>query len=302
MKLKRRTVVSLIVAASCIVAGLIVAAVGLCMLIIAPDPMPTATTRRLDISESFQSVSIQAITANVELDYTEESAGYVSYTDHDYVSYTAEVRDGTLHVTAEDTRPWYKRIVLWQTVEPVVRICLPTYELEDLHVEITSGDIAIPHGLSLSGNASLQTTTGDISLSGLLGANLAVSTTTGDITMEIVSCESLSASSTTGDITLQTVSCGSLTASSSTGDMDYTTVVVRGALTCRTTTGDITLTASDAATLTLKATTGDVTARLTSPKVVRFDTTTGSVDVPHSTEGGTCDVETTTGSILVAFE
>ena len=56
MRSKRRTAVSLIVAASCIVAGVIVASVGLCMLIIAPDPMPSATTRRLDISESFWSV------------------------------------------------------------------------------------------------------------------------------------------------------------------------------------------------------------------------------------------------------
>jgi DUF4097 and DUF4098 domain-containing protein YvlB len=98
------------------------------------------------------------------------------------------------------------------------------------------------------------------------------------------------------------IDCESLTARSDTGDQDYTDLLVRDKLDCRASTGDVTLTRSDAATLAILTDTGDVTASLLSPKIVYAETDTGSVQIPHSTEGGVFEITTDTGDIRVQFE
>jgi hypothetical protein len=45
-----------------------------------------------------------------------------------------------------------------------------------------------------------------------------------------------------------------------------------------------------------------VTASLLSPKIVYAETDTGSVRIPHSTEGGVFEITTDTGDIRVQFE
>jgi DUF4097 and DUF4098 domain-containing protein YvlB len=52
----------------------------------------------------------------------------------------------------------------------------------------------------------------------------------------------------------------------------------------------------------LKTTSGSVKGSLLTPKIFYTDTTSGSVDVPRSTEGGLCEIQTTSGSIRITIE
>ena len=55
----------------------------------------------------------------------------------------------------------------------------------------------------------------------------------------------------------------------------------------------------DAAEITVKTGTGDVTGTLLSDKVFLTETGTGRIDVPKSTVGGRCEINTDTGDIKI---
>ena len=84
--------------------------------------------------------------------------------------------------------------------------------------------------------------------------------------------------------------------------MTLTDTVASGSIRAETTTGDVTLTRADAATLYLKTTSGAVTGSLLTPKIFYTDTTSGSVSAPKYTEGGICEIKTTSGDIRVTVQ
>ena len=100
---------------------------------------------------------------------------------------------------------------------------------------------------------------------------------------------------------INTIHSGELDLEVSTGDVTLTDTIASGNLRAETTTGDVTLTRADAAALNLKTTSGAVTGTLRTPKIFYTDTTSGSVDVPRSTEGGICEIKTTSGSIRMTI-
>ena len=65
------------------------------------------------------------------------------------------------------------------------------------------------------------------------------------------------------------------------------------------TTGSVHFDHSDASDIKVKTTTGGVKGTLLSDKIFFTKSSTGSINVPKSTTGGTCDLETTTGSIKI---
>lgn len=341
--MKKSTIVTLIVAASCIVAGLIVAVTGLCMALLSENGFQAETLHRAEtaVSEEFHSISVAAGSADVVLTPADNGACRVVCEDYEYMRYTVTVKEGVLTVTAEDTRRWYEHIQLFSWSSPVVTVYLPQESYEDLHVDNSTGDITVPQNFCFSGSVSLNASTGDIHMSAPAVGSLSLTVSTGhvvlqdctsagkvelrgstaDILIRRLTCTALAASASTGDITaedvqaeqavtvtatsgnveMRSVSCGSLSAQTNTGDMDYTALVVRDALHCRATTGDVTLTRSDATSLTVQTSTGDVTASLLTPKIFHTDTNTGSVKVPHSGEGGVCEITTDTGDIRITL-
>lgn len=138
-----------------------------------------------------------------------------------------------------------------------VTVYLPAGEYGDLQINCTTGDVTMPQDFHFV-KANVKVTTGDV----LWKANVD---------------ESLTIHGTTGDTTLAGMTCGTLDIEASTGD--------------------VTLDHVDAAKLDIKVTTGDVEGTLLSSKIFQVKVTTGNVDVPHTTEGGTCRVKTTTGDV-----
>ena len=171
-----------------------------------------------------------------------------------------------------------------------------------LFAKATTGDLSLEN-VTVTEGITAETTTGDISLTRVTGSSLKVHAGTGDT--EVTNSEvagQITAETTTGDISLTRITCDSLDAQTTTGCIELTDTVATGQVTAKTGSGDICLTRADAATLSLKTTSGSVKGSLRTPKVFYTDTTSGSVDVPKSTEGGLCEVKTTSGSIRLTVE
>ena len=151
--------------------------------------------------------------------------------------------------------------------------------------------------------ADLETTSGEIRVRTVTLDSLTAQTGSGGIRMESVTVtEATDLETTSGEIILLYTTCGTLTAETGSGGIDLTDTTVTGHIQAETTSGSIRFTRADAATLHLKTTSGSVTGSLLTPKIFYTDTTSGSVDVPKSTEGGHCEIETTSGSIRITIE
>ena len=172
---------------------------------------------------------------------------------------------------------------------------------ESLSAKATTGDISLEN-VTVTEGITAETTTGDISLTRVTGSSLKVHVGTGDIKLaDSAMTGQITAETTTGDISLTHITCDSLDAQTTTGCIELTDTVATGQVSAKTGSGDICLTRADAATLSLKTTSGSVTGSLRTPKVFYTDTTSGSVDVPRSTEGGLCEVKTTSGDIRLTI-
>lgn len=151
--------------------------------------------------------------------------------------------------------------------------------------------------------ADLETTSGEIRVRTVTLDSLTAQTGSGGIRMESVTVtEATDLETTSGEITLLYTTCGTFTAETGSGGIDLTDTTVTGHIQAETTSGAIRFTRADAETLDLKTTSGSVKGSLLTPKIFYTDTTSGSVDVPKSTEGGLCEIQTTSGSIRVTIE
>lgn len=173
---------------------------------------------------------------------------------------------------------------------------------ESLFAKATSGDITLEN-VTVDKGITAEATTGDISLTRVTGSSLKIHAGTGDIKLaDSAITGQIITQVTTGDIAMNRVTCDSLNTQTTTGRIELTDTVAAGQVTAKTGTGDISLTRADAATLSLKTTSGSVQGSLRTPKVFYTDTTSGSVDVPKSTEGGLCEIKTTSGSVRITIE
>ncbi|MBO7407694.1 MAG: DUF4097 family beta strand repeat protein [Clostridia bacterium] len=129
--------------------------------------------------------------------------------------------------------------------------------------------------------------------------NISIHTSTGDIRIDTLSAQELKLTTSTGDIAVNSVNCsGTLTATASTGDV-LLDACTAAKIQIKTSTGDVRFDASDAADIAVKTSTGDVTGSLRTGKRFTVKTSTGDVSVPASTDGGNCEITTSTGDITI---
>ena len=149
----------------------------------------------------------------------------------------------------------------------------------------------------------IKTTTGSICLENASAGALDLSVSTGNITAKQVSCTGdVSVNVTTGKAHLEDVSCKSLTSSGSTGSVFLKSVIADKKISVERSTGSISFDASDAAELWVKTTTGSVKGTLLTNKAFFANSSTGNIDVPRTTEGGKCEITTSTGDIKITIK
>jgi DUF4097 and DUF4098 domain-containing protein YvlB len=281
----------------------------------------TYETNTYSIHESFENIHIRTVTTDIELLPATDGLAKVVCFESDRQHHSVTVNDGTLTVTLTDeAQKWYHHIGI--TVKtPKITVYLPEEAYTSLVIETTTGDTNLSHPfrfqnaeiscttgdieckISASDSMKLKTTTGDIDVKGVSVGETDISVNTGDIKLSEVTCQSdVRIHFGTGDAALSDVSCKNLTAKGNTSDFAMDNVIAVEKFSVTTNTGDIFFQRCDAASLFMKANTGDIRGSLLSEKIFITKTTTGSVRVPSTASGGTCELITGTGDITVTIK
>ena len=157
-------------------------------------------------------------------------------------------------------------------------ISLKNIKLTTLSIEGSTGDVALEN-VEIANGASIKASTADVKvLNSKIGSTLSVELRTGELTVE-------------------NATVGNMHAEAITGDMEFKSLISLGEIKLKATTADIELNGCDASTLNIETSTGEVNGRLLSSKIFYVSTSTGDVSVPMGTEGGICQVKTSTGDV-----
>lgn len=308
----------LIVACVVVGVGLIVSGIGLYSLGFDFRELETykLQTRVYELEEDFTTLHVDMRTADLILLPAQDNKTKVVCLEKENEPHTVLVADGALKIQTENHRKWYDYIGFGFGGQEVT-VYLPKSEYAKITVEMNTGDISVAKDFSF-GQVKITVDTGDVVWSAGVGESLAIETDTGDIEVRSLSSEAvMQFTSDTGDMDIFDITCKTLKMKTDTGDLELdkitvtesagiqaTTgdlelegVLVGNTLSIQTTTGDVEIGNSDAETIKIVTNTGDVEGVLLSDKIFVAKTDTGKVDVPKTTSGGVCEVNTDTGDI-----
>ena len=327
-----------IIGAVLLVAGIVLCILGLAMGGFQKEDMVMSklTDKTIEIAEDFTNIRIDTNTTDVMVSLSQDGSCHILCRETQLQPHTARAENGTLILQQENYRKWYHYISINRGT-PRVEIQLPKEEYESFTMEGNTGDVVIPKEFSFN-NVKIDCSTGQVDVQSQVKKTLAIELSTGDILVSGVSCERLEVRTSTGDIRILDVNCKDLTGESntggqllenvqateniqlscSTGGIHFTrgscrnltvetssgkqimeSVVASGDVRMESKTGDIRLTDFDGATISLSTTTGNVTGTVLSEKIFLAQTNTGRVEVPRCTSGGTCEITTDTGDIII---
>lgn len=276
-------------------------------------------TNTHEISENFTDLSIITDTADIAFLPAEDGQCKVVCHEEAKAKHTVSVEDGILSIRLVDDRKWYEHIGIG--FEPTkVTVYLPEAAYGSLLIKESTGDIDIAKDLSFE-SMDITVSTGDVVNRASASGMMKIKASTGDIHVENVAADSLDLSVSTGDITasgvtcvgdvtvkvstgkayLTDVTCQDLTTTGNTGDLSLTKVVATGKFSIERSTGDVKFDACDAAEIFVKTDTGNIKGSLLSEKVFIYHSNTGKIDLPQTTSGGKCEINTDTGDIKITI-
>ncbi len=237
-------------------------------------------TNTYALEGEFDNIDISVDEADVIFKPVDEGGARAVCVEREKVRHTVEVENGTLRIRAVDRRNPFDHLSFFSKSLSIT-VYLPRNDFD---------------------NISIRTATGDVRFDSLTANEIKLKTSTGDIRVSSVDCAgTVSATVSTGDIRFTGLNCKGLTTEGNTGDITldncYAAVIA-----VKTSTGDVRFEDSDAEKLTVRTSTGDVSGTLRTAKVFTVNTSTGDVSVPHSSEGGSCEIKTSTGDIRIRIK
>ena len=277
-------------------------------------------TNDYKIDEDYTNILIVTDTADVVFVPCENSKSSVVCYEQKKAKHLVTVNDGTLVIEVVDTRKWYEHIgVNFST--PKMTVYIPQGDYGTLSVKSSTGDVEIPKDFNFesidilgstgnvknyactSGVIKIKTSTGNIYLENASANTLDLSVSTGKIEVFNVFCEDdMNINVSTGKTKLNNIECKNFTSSGNTGDIYLNNVIAAEKMSIKRSTGDIRFDGSDATEIFVETDTGDVTGTLISEKVFIARTDTGRINVPKTTHGGKCEINTDTGDIRLEIK
>lgn len=281
------------------VAGIILSALGLGL--VGEDTQSIfkskLTEKTIEVGEDFSNIQINTDTTDVVFSLSEDGSCRILCRETEQQPHTAKVENGTLFIKQENDREWYHYIGFHFEI-PSVEIQLPKAAFESLTLEGDTGDVVIPETLTFA-DVKIDSDTGDVDVRSQVEKTLCIELSTGRILVSGVNCEQIDLQTSTGDIHFTRGSCKNLTTVSDTGRQTMENVVASGDVRMVSDTGDIRLADFDGATISITTDTGDVTGTILTEKIFFAETDTGRVKVPRCTSGGSCEITTDTGDIIL---
>lgn len=308
----------LIVALALVVAGLVICCAG--MMAIDWDFTKLVTYSYEDneyvLNEKFENIYVKTSEADISFLKSENGETKVLCHEKSGEKHSVKVSNGTLVIEISDQK-WYKKIGINFGI-PKLMVYLPESEYNELIVNVSTGDVALPENTSFK-NVDVSGSTGDIISYSLNAETVKFKLSTGKISVNEMRTNSICANADTGDIDftdvvcmgdislgvstgktrLNGVNCRSLVSIGGTGDISLESVIATEKLDIKRSTGDVSFKGSDANAIFVKTSTGDVCGSLLSDKVYITNTSTGNINVPNSIVGGRCEITTSTGDIKI---
>jgi len=274
-----------------------------------------------DITESFTDFKVDLSVSNLKFEKSEDSTIKVVCEEREKDFHEVVVKDNALTITNVNNRKWFERLFMFDFKERVVTVYLPegnygdlkinsqvgnidiqgNYTFANADVEVTTGNLKF--AADVTGNTVLKSTVGNIKVTGLNTASLIMNSTTGNLNMTDINVTGdAKINATVGNIKATGFKSANLNVGSSTGNIELVNALVTNHVDAKASTGDIRLIDCDADSLKIKTSTGNVTGVLLTSKIFYASSNTGRVNVPHSTTGGTCEIETSTGNIYMSIK
>ena len=236
-------------------------------------------TNTYEVTDDFNSISMLTDTADILFVQSDDKICKVVCYEMSDMKHTTTVQNNTLTINVTDEREWYDHIGI-TLGSPKITVYLPKTEYDSLAIKEDTGDIEVPKDFKF-GSIDISTSTGDITITGV--------TCEGDIVINV----------STGRANLTDIKCKSFISDGSTGDISLKNVIATEKFSIERSTGDVKFDACDATEIWVETDTGDVTGKLLSEKIFITQTSTGDVHVPKSTNGGKCEITTSTGDIYI---
>lgn len=274
-------------------------------------------TNNHEINDSFNDISINSKTADIEFILSDEEKCRVVCYEEKNLSHTVAVQDNTLIIEVVDAKKWYEHIGINLGTSKIT-VYVPQGEYGALSIKSSTGDIEIPKeftfdsidisastgdvncNASTVSNMKIKLSTGNINIQDITAGSINFTTSTGGINMKSVDCSGkIETKVSTGKTNLTDVKCESLISTGNTGDIKLTNVIAAKDFNIKRSTGDIRFVACDAGEILITTDTGDVSGTLLTDKVFICRADTGDIDVPKTADGGKCEITTDTGDIEI---
>ena len=315
--------IALIIACALIVLGLVIGIIGLALIGFNFKEMSTVKTveNTYTVAQPFSHVRISSSIGSLEIRPATDGVCRLECVETAKLYYTHTLENDTLCVTLTNNMRWFDYIGI-NTASARAVLYLPDAAYASLCVENSTGSTKVENGLTF-GSVMLRGSTGALSFSADVTETLDVTGSTGSVTLENTTVGGdLTLKSSTGSVTLcnvtvggklvmetgtgsaklKNVHCKTLTTTHGSGSTTLTDVVASERIDVTGSTGSVTLARIDAPTIKIRTETGSVRGSLRGEKVVLATSKTGSIDVPRGTQGGICEIETSTGSIHITIE
>lgn len=279
--MKKSTKIWLIVATSLVALGCIIFSVAMTKNYWDFTKLSTVKyeTNTYKVTDDFNSISMLTDTADILFVQSDDKICKVVCYEMSDMKHTTTVQNDTLTINVTDEREWYDHIGI-TLGSPKITVYLPKTEYDSLVIKEDTGDIEVPKDFKF-GTIDIATSTGDITIAGV--------TCEDDIVINV----------STGKANLTDIKCKSFISDGSTGDISLNNVIAIEKFSIERSTGDVKFDACDATEIWVETDTGDVTGKLLSEKIFITETSTGDVHVPKSTNGGKCEITTSTGDIYI---
>ncbi len=235
-------------------------------------------TKNYDIGEKFDSIKIEDSDCNVQIADSTNGKCSVVFHGNDKMEIVPKVEDGVLNLEMNENRGWYKFIGLDYAKNDLL-VYLPSDEYKDLKIKSNSTDIFVDESSSFQ-NVNLETTSGDLRVTGKVTNVLEVKTASGVVNLDNAVAGKIKTETTSGDI-----NCNKVIA---TGDLDL-----------ESKSGDVSLIECDGKTIEISTTSGDVSGTLLTEKKILADSSSGKIFVPNFNVEDVCKVTTNSGDIMV---
>ena len=246
----------------------------------------------------FSSIDIETSVTDVTLLRSEDGSFRIESHEEENITHELRVEGGKLTVTTQDDRQWYEHIGI-SFGSNAMTVYLPAGSYKSVQVTTRTADISVPADLDIW-DITVSSDTGDISLGASEYASVSARTDTGRVTLNGITVRgSVTLTTDTGKHELSSVRAESISLTSYTGSLTLRDTVASDELRLISSTGSMSLEACDSASIYARTATGNVTGSLLSGKDFNAKSSTGKVDVPADSDGGSCRIITDTGNISI---